>query len=207
MKTRHYAFLLFAVACATHSIKETKPTPKTAEAILKPRPVTVLEPIEVKPKTWKLPHYNVMAVGRDLSTYHAAINHIKTHGNSDEFYAFMAKKRKYFAHSLCKVEECIKQFREQLDRGDQIDIVFYTPFWKSNSIGGWDGSKIHQNTKFVLNDIERAGHLLHETSHKYGWTHVGNYATRNDNENSFSYAVGYDFEEFLTMKFKQVAAQ
>jgi hypothetical protein len=54
---------------------------------------------------------------------------------------------------------------------------------------------------------ERAGHWLHETSHKYGWSHLGNYVTKFDNENSFPYAIGYDFEDFLETKSKTLAVK
>ena len=215
MKTKHYAFLLFAVACASQ-LKQPKPTPKTVDVInkpetkletveVKPLPVpTVIVP-EVKPREWRTPIYSV-AISAQLETYKKAIEHIKNHANTDAFYAYMKSKRKYFAHAKCKVDDCIKQFREQLDQADIINVVYYTPFWKSAVIGGWDGSKINDNTKFLLTDTERAGHILHETAHKYGWIHIGNYTYKNDNINSFPYAVGDDFEAYLKeMEAKKVA--
>lgn len=212
------ALLVLAVACATNT---PKPTPEVVDEVLKPAPSTmpsleskpvgplpqatanlptptVLAPIEVK--QWKTPTYVFMGTHRDLSVYHEALAHIKNHANTDEFYAYMLKKRTYFKHSPHSVAETIKLWREQLNKGDIIEVHFYTPWWKSRVVGGWDGSKINDNTKFVLNAIERAGHLLHETSHKYGHIHQGNYMNRYDNINSFPYAVGIDFEEYLHAK-------
>jgi len=126
---------------------------------------------------------------------------IRDYANSKEFSNYMKSKRTYFSHTNMKSNEAIDKFMSQLSSGDTIRISFYTPLFPSKALGGWDGYSIKENTKKYLSIIERAGHILHETTHKYGWAHQGNYVNQFDNVNSFPYAVGYDFIDFLTAKF------
>jgi len=129
--------------------------------------------------------------------YTEAILLISKHGNSNRFYSYMKSKRKYFSHTELSVDDAIKSFRESLSKSEIINIVFYTNRF-SKAIGGWNGSVISENTKFNMKPIELAGHIFHEASHKYGFKHLGNYKNKNDNINSFPYAIGIDFEEYLT---------
>lgn len=56
------------------------------------------------------------------------------------------------------------------------------------------------NKNYIHDDIGKASILMHEVTHKYGWRHNGDERNVNDNINSFPYAVGIDFEEYLRNK-------
>jgi hypothetical protein len=133
-------------------------------------------------------------------SYVQAIALIKKYANSDEFIRYLQSKRTKFSHTEIEASMAIKMWREQLAKCDTINIEFYKPLYPSKTIGGWSGNKIIQNLKYDMIAEQRAGHLLHETSHKYGWIHKGNYSDKYDNKNSFPYSVGYDFEDFLLAK-------
>lgn len=172
-----------------------------------PSPLPSTSPVVVLPgNSYNTPNYwSNSTLG---PTYQEALNLVKQYANTDEFAAFVVKKRVYFSHTPKKVQEAVDLFRSQLDKGGKIQISFYTPFTKGKAIGGWDGVRINQNSKFYLNAIDRARHILHETSHKYGWVHQGNSSVANDNPNSFPYAIGYDFGDFLELKLKtKIAAE
>lgn len=133
-------------------------------------------------------------------SYVKALGYIEKHANTDEFEKYFLKKRTRLSHVDGKSPEmAIKTFREQLALEDEILISFY---WNpvSKGLGAWDKGFIKQNTKYKLKPYELSGHLLHETSHKYGWKHLGNYKDKNDNLNSFPYAVGDEFKNYLVEK-------
>lgn len=182
--------LLLAVSCNS----KVAPVIKKVEEII--RPAVVME----IPRSLRTPNYEfILAKGQTVDpSFKAAVELIKLHGNSDMFYRYMVSKRTYFAHTnKMKVTDAIKKFRTQLDQGETVQIKFYTPFLKGKAIGGWNGLVISENTKFILSVARRAGHIMHETSHKYLWTHDGNSSVANDNGNSFPYALGYDFEDYI----------
>lgn len=201
MKQSSFLFLFLTAIVGCALIKQSRP--------IKPTPIADVEKILIPPKISgpiplvminKTPRYSfVMAKGQDydLKVFKSAIQLIEAHANTDGFYKYMASKRTYFAHTKLKPIEAIKIFREQLNSSKTIEVKFYRPRYKSSAIGGWNGTSIYENMDFKMEAVRRAGHLLHETSHVYGWEHQGNYANRNDNRNSFPYAVGYDFEEYI----------
>jgi hypothetical protein len=196
--------LLILSGCAT-PVQKPVEAPKTVEKILAPKPV---EKVTVLPmKVWKTPKYHSEAPL--TPKYREAISLIEKWANTDEFINYVAKKRTYFSHTDKTISEVLSIWRSQLDKGETIEITYYTTWWKGRAIGGWNGDKIYENIKWAeeLTAIERAGHLLHETSHKYGWVHQGNYTNQFDNVNSFPYAIGYEFEDFLHMKQTQVAGK
>lgn len=188
--------LVLALGCA-HEIKQ-RPSD----------PIVILKPIETTVRVLPakgMPEYILPADATE--EFREARFLLARFGNSDEFWNFVAAKRKSFAHTAYTKDQAIAQFRKDLARGDQIPIQYFTKWYKTRSIGAWNGIKILQNRNMRLTVIERAGHLLHETTHKYDFRHIGNYADRNNNQNSFPYAVGYDFEEFLATKKEQLAVK
>jgi hypothetical protein len=146
----------------------------------------------------KVPKYIVP--GKTNPHYLTAIAYLELYGNSDEFFSFMARKRSYFSHYKGTTFQAYDKFRKCLAQGQDIRLEFYRPVFSSNAIGGWTGAVIKQNTRYQLTDIERAGHLYHETAHVCGFEHKGNRPGQYDNRNSFPYAVGDDMEEFLKNK-------
>jgi hypothetical protein len=135
--------------------------------------------------------------------YKDAVELVLKYGNSDEFYAYMLKKRTYFTHTELNVREAISEFREQLADGGDSRVEFHTPHKGTtlfDSYAVWDGRRIIENTQIHMSVTRRAGILMHETSHKYGWSHKGNSPEKFNNLNSFPYAVGDDFKAFLDMK-------
>lgn len=184
--------LLLMVGCASPRLV---PTPTT--------PVSVpQEKVIVPVKEYRTPRYYSKQEFNPV--YKEALSLIAQWANSDEFINYVAHKHTYIKHTDKTVLEALKLWRSQLDQSDQIEISFFHQYF-TKSIGGWYDGKINQNTKFSLTVYERAGHILHETSHKYGWIHQGNYTNENDNVNSFPYIIGYDFEDFLLSKKTQLA--
>lgn len=132
--------------------------------------------------------------------YFKAFSFIHRFANTDEFETYFLSHRKELSHVDGHSPEIVmKTFRKQLALSEKIEVSFY---WQplSSGIGAWDIDRIKENTKFNLSPISLAAHLLHETSHKYGWKHLGNFKTENNNQNSFPYAVGDEFEKYLTEK-------
>jgi hypothetical protein len=159
---------------------------------------------QVSAKTLRMPGFVLPADAPP--EYRDAVDLVLKYGNSDEFYAYMLKKRTYFTHTELNVREAISEFREQLADGGDSRVVFHTPqkgTLLSDAYAVWDGSRIIENTKIKLSVTERAGVLMHETSHKYGWLHKGNDRDKFNNINSFPYAVGKDFQAFLEMKVRK----
>lgn len=197
-------FLLLSLLLASCATQTPLPTPINRDVdvtIVDSKPEMVVVPSPAK--VYKTPRYKFS----DTITpdYFQAVEYIEKWANSDEFIHYVLSKRTYYSNTTYSVKEAIKLWREQLNQNDIIPIAFYTPLIKGKAIGGWDGYKINQNTKYVLSAMHRAGHLIHETSHKYGWKHNGNKVKANNNVNSFPYAIGYDFEDFLIMKYKHLA--
>lgn len=180
---------LIMVGCST----VPKPTP--SEVVIESnKPI----PEVIKPtKSWKTPKY-ILPNGVDTS-YKEAIILIQKYANTDEFANYVLSKRSKFSHTNLTAIQAVEKFRNDMDKGDELQISFYTPFIKSSAIGAWDGVSIRQNTRIRMSVIDRASHLLHETSHKYGFSHLGNYPNRNDNLNSFPYAIGDEFKKFLKL--------
>lgn len=121
--------------------------------------------------------------------------------NTNEFEKFvLSKNRVKFSHTNVPVGEAIKLFRSQLTECRSIAVYFYSE--KNTFYGGWSASKnrMSQNAYYKMDSIKRAGHLLHEVSHVYNWKHQGNNVNKNNNKNSFPYAIGNDFREFLTKR-------
>jgi hypothetical protein len=183
MKFNKLLLILLLASCSTQVHKP---------AIEQPVPNTPTFTVEVSGQA--TPMYAFNSIPSD--TFKKAIILISKHGNSNKFYEFMKSKRKYFSHTILGVDGAIKSFRASLARNEIINVTFYTSRF-SKAIGGWNGKVISENTKFKLTVNDLAGHLLHETSHKYGFEHLGNYKLKNDNVNSFPYAVGEDFEAYL----------
>jgi hypothetical protein len=129
-----------------------------------------------------------------------ALADFSTYANSDEFYATL-KIDKLAGGNTTDVEKSVKAFRECLDRGEKIDVVWkrYAPF--SSALGGWSGYVINQNPKKTLSAVERSAHWLHEVSHYCGFTHIDNSIAKYPViEQSFPYQIGYKFEAFLKTK-------
>lgn len=121
---------------------------------------------------------------------------IAEHANSDEFYKFFKEGgRTYVSHTDLTLDQAITKFRAQLAQADYIQIEV-APM-KGDYIGGWTGSLIRMNDHVNQNDMQAAGTLLHEISHKYGWMHKGNDWTKFDNAHSFPYLVGFNFQAYL----------
>jgi len=156
------------------------------------------------PKVWKTPGYSLP---KDASfTFKQAVGHIEKHGNSDKFFEFVeSKKFQRFTHEPLPVSEALEKFRNCLDRGDTIPVVWKYTIYPS-VIGSYSAGKIRENPRKALTAIERAGHLYHETSHKCGFKHVGNDWNKNDNLNSFPYVIGHVFEEYLELQEKMILA-
>lgn len=192
--------LLLLVGCATQAPRQLPPETQV------PRVEIPVPPVVEAPRLRNTPAYTLPAQASE--DFKQAVELIKAYANSDEFYEYVLSKRTYFSHVGTKTaKQCVQEFRDQLDQGDTVEIVLYRNIF-SKAIGGlWADGKIHENTKYRMTPNERAGHLLHETSHKYGWVHQGNYVTDFDNENSFPYAMGYDFEDFLETKTKTLAVK
>jgi hypothetical protein len=205
MKQQSLAFLLLAVVIGCSLTRHKAPVKQTTvPPMIKPVPEAHTPTVEVKPifTPYKAPKYNFVLYkgqGITLTNYYAAAELIKEHGNSEAFFQYVASKRTYYSHAnKMKVTDVIKQVRSQLNEGKEIEVVFYTPLRRGKAIGGWDGARINQNSKFYMDAIDRAGHLFHETMHVYGWKHQGNKTYDNDNVNSVPYAMGYDFRDYLT---------
>lgn len=193
-KSYKYFLLLAAIGCATHVTKKS---------------VEVIAPPDVTPVptgVFKTPRYVLPTNYTAPKEYPQAIALIDKYGNSDEFFAYAKAKRTYYSHLTTDIEAAVKKFRDCLSTTDDVHIQFYNPTIPSKAIGAWNGYVMRQNTEHKLNVIERSGHLFHETSHKCGFRHNGNYADKFDNYNSFPYAMGYDFEDFLTGKLKPTLA-
>jgi hypothetical protein len=231
MKNRNTQFIVLAVlsACATKVIQKNVPAPSATSAgpvasrsvppVVTDEPTVILAPVgastperpvslptmpSVSPSpARKMPSY-VLSQKSVPKVYSEAIELLQRWGNSDEFFAFFKAKRTYFAHYAGTVDAAIEKFRNCLDQGGTITLQFYDPIIPSRAYGGWNGSVIMQNLEHsYLTKAERAEHLYHETSHKCGFIHKGNRPDWYDNENSFPYASGYDFEDFLNLKLKQ----
>jgi len=188
MKPIYYALLLLlALSCESRGIS------KDPEIV-----VVTPAPVEIPGAACKTPNYQ--SKSSFGPQYTQALEFVRDYGNSDDFYAFLSKKYPKFTHTDKTAFEAIRLFRTQLAKCEAITIEFYSPILKGTYVGNWDGVKISQNAKFILTPSRRAGHLLHETSHKYGWIHKGNKVAQYDNVNSFPYALGYAFEEFLESK-------
>lgn len=196
---------LLSVSCASKS-GSTKPSvPETTEnlpvvevtpvspIIDIPAPVPVPEVVET-PKC-KTPNYT--STSKLGPTFQEALDLIKLHANSDEFITYFSKRYPKFSNTSFTAIEAIRKFRAQLAQCDIVKIGFYTPVLKGSYVGNWNGVQITENSKFILSAPRRAGHLLHETSHKYGFTHDGNSVAKNDNVNSFPYAIGYAIEDYI----------
>lgn len=195
--------LLLLSGCATRVTKNVDVAPVETK-------IEVATPVmPLSSKVWRTPNFT--SAWTFNATFVEAIQLMQKWANTDEFVAYVASKRTYFSHTDKSVTEALKLYREQLDRGDTIEITFFSPKWYNylkykDTIGGWDGDSINENLSFSgYGPNRRAAHLLHEVTHKYDWKHQGNHSDKYDNENSFPYAIGYDFEEFLDTKTQQVA--
>lgn len=156
---------------------------------------------QVTAKTLRMPGFVLPADAPP--EYKDAVELVLKYGNSDEFYAYMLKKRRFFTHTDLNVREVITEFRQQLEEGGDSRVEFHTPqkgTLLNDAYAVWDGRRIIENTKIRLSITERAGVLMHESSHKYGWMHKGNDRDKFNNINSFPYAVGIDFQAFLDNK-------
>lgn len=208
MKLIHvqYAILgALVLACATTTIKEVPVTHVELPEIEVSEPAKTPGPIfTVAPR--RVPHFLVLK-GAMPEDYRKAIALIEAHANTDKFAAYVIAKKTVLSHTDKTLPEAMKMFREQMDKQDIVEVTFYKNIF-SSSIGGWDGTKILQNLKFVKDPEGRAGHLLHEVSHKYGWKHQGNYHDRYNNVNSFPYVIGYAFEDYLrSLKASKLAGE
>jgi hypothetical protein len=199
--------MILLMGCTSKEVKPTLKAPIVPMTIAKEDTIELVPIVMVEAKNRVSPTYAFKGrMPSDL--YIQAVNFILQYANSDEFIEYLSR-RDHFSHVGNKTaQEVIAEWRDQLDRQDVMYISYYTP-WFSDRIGGWDGETIRQNTKYLekLTVAERAGHLLHETAHKYGWVHEGNYTNENDNVNSFPYAVGYDFEDFILKKTGNLAGK
>lgn len=160
------------------------------------RPVEILEPVTVTTtppvQIWRTPNYTG-------GNFTEATDLIKKWAVHPEFTDFVIKKRKYFSHTEGTVVENMTKYVMLMGQQRTIPIrMYYKPY--SSALGGWNGVSIYENSAKKMSLNRRAGHLLHETTHALGWRHKGNYANKFDNVNSFPYALGYDFEEFLILK-------
>lgn len=229
MKTNWTKYLLLAVliGCATQvarlpdspsndsvgtalpgTLHIPAPTEPSAPATSVPTaPVSSGSTVEAPaPAARRTPDY-VLSQKAVPQVYADAIALIKKWGNSDEFFAYFKGKRTRFSHFEGTVAEAIEQFRKCLEGAGTIRLSFYDPIIPSSAIGGWNGSVILQNLEHsYMNKVQRAGHLYHETTHKCGFVHKGNRPSWYDNENSFPYAAGYDFEDFLETKLAPAVA-
>jgi hypothetical protein len=161
------------------------------------KPVDILAPqVTQSPQIqdWMTPNYTG-------GKFPESIALIKKWAVSPEFTEFVIKKRKYFSHTEGTVIENVAKYTLLMGQGKIIPIAMY---WMPTSaaLGGWNNTKgkILENSAKKLSVTRRASHLLHETTHVLGWKHEGNYPEKFDNVNSFPYAIGYDFEEFLALK-------
>ena len=124
---------------------------------------------------------------------------IAEHANSDEFYEYFKRHgAQKVSHTDLTLEQAITKFRAQLAQADFIQIEV-APMKQGNYIGGWTGTLIRMNDHINQNDMQAAGTLLHEISHKYGWMHKGNDWTKFDNVHSFPYLVGMNFQAYLEL--------
>lgn len=133
--------------------------------------------------------------------YLESIALIKKWAVHPEFTEFVIKKRTYFSHTEGTVIENMAKYTMMMGAGFTIPIkIYWNPV--SAALGGWHPEKqaILENYSKKMSVTRRASHLLHETTHVLGWKHSGNYPEKFDNVNSFPYAIGYDFEEFLALK-------
>jgi hypothetical protein len=153
----------------------------------------------------KMPAFALHPSAKD--EYKGALQLIADYGNSDEFYKYVSKKRRYFSHTNLSVAGALSLFRQQLNKGGVISIEFGDTFWRKDILGVWNGYEIKDNINFKMTETERAGHLMHETSHRYGWKHKGNLINTFDNINSFPYAIGNDFQDFLESQLVQSNAK
>lgn len=195
-----HLLLIFLMSACTHQMVKREPVP---EVILHPTITKSVKVIRATPKY-------VLGKGA-TAEYLEAVDLVNAYANTDEFWDYVESQRtgekNYFAHTTLSVKEAIAQFRSELAKGETIQVEFFTPWYKSAQIGAWDGTRILENTQKHYTSIKRAGHLLHETSHKYGFVHSGNYPDKNDNQNSFPYVVGYALEEFVSLRVTQLAQQ
>lgn len=133
-----------------------------------------------------------------------ALSYFKEHSNSDDFYAYLKPRLKRLeGGNYTDGEKAVKDFRACLNTGRKISIVWKNygipPFYRSAVLGGWDGIRVYQNPKKLMNSIERAGHWFHEVTHACKFSHNGNDIERYPIiRSSFSYQSGYLFEDYLT---------
>lgn len=155
---------------------------------------------------WTGPRFNYPADKKDL--FFMPMHLIQKHASSEEFRKFMVKRQngKEFTFVDVAPAAALTLFSDQLKQGDTVDIVCaqtnpqmlgYRAL-PEGFIGGWEGGKIHENcdANIKMTVEERAGHLLHEVSHMYGWRHMGNDLCCG-NVYSFPYQIGYGFTEYL----------
>lgn len=188
------------------SASTSSPTAESAETSSAGESTSVTLPSSNVSSSRRTPDY-VITLKQVPPVYADAIALIKKWGNSDEFFAYFKGKRTRFSHFEGTVAEAIEQFRKCLEGAGTIRLSFYDPIIPSSAIGGWNGSVILQNLEHsYMTKVQRAGHLYHETTHMCGFVHKGNRPSWYDNENSFPYAAGYDFEDFLETKLAPAVA-
>jgi hypothetical protein len=210
LETKLHILTVMTLAAVLHGCA-TQPTKRPVEVLAPIEVVTPADedqPVITVQRTWRTPqYYSQVKLGAE---YQAAIKLIQENANTDEFIAFVKSyHKKPLSHTDKTLEQALEIWRNQLDKGDLIRLKFvWNPLTKA--YGGWTtpGMYIEQNTKFKMSPAGRAGHLLHETAHKYGWRHLGNYPNQNNNTSSFPYVIGYAFEDYLLEKAKlKIAGQ
>ena len=119
------------------------------------------------------------------------------YGNSDEFFIFARTKMPGHESSIAKYRHCLEGM-------PAVKVV-----WKNYDhtgreiLGAWhtgpDGNYMIQNPKKRwIHPIERAGNFMHEFTHACGFRHEFNdIKLHPEILTSFSYQIGYVFEDFL----------
>jgi hypothetical protein len=127
------------------------------------------------------------------------------YANDDDFYTYVrANVRSLEGGNETDVEAAIEGTRKCFDRADSVPVVWGTYMPGSNAIGGWHLGKIKQNSRIGMSAVERAGHWVHELTHKCGYSHIHNNITLYPIiRKSWPYQLGYKFEDYVTMKQSQ----
>lgn len=148
--------------------------------------------------------------GAQDTTTLEALKLFNAYAQDEELYAYIKQTVKAMdGGNETDVNRAIEKTRDCFTTLPSVPVVWrrygLPPFYMSSAIGGWDGVKINQNPKKILDKVERAGHWFHELTHACGFTHISNnIKTHPIIRESWPYQAGYAFEDFVTTKLEKV---